>query len=233
MSKIAGHTSFFKAEDVMAEGVAFCKNPHQVLTGQGSQIIRHDLESGSEPEVVYENEDTEENFKFKYMSNDRLLVFLAEKIVVIDLANDNEKIMEVTKDDLECDTIYGEDDDGGQMFHGYFFNGEKHLIMLTNKEIHRLDLSAIDDKKITSTHKYTLEKPDTSSFSCAQINEDLGRLYISIMNFDWDNDDTKTEVKELSLDTLEFKRNIGPGIDYKNCFYFEEKQRKLFWKDFQ
>lgn len=221
MSKITGHTSFFKAEDVMAEGVAFCKNPHQVLTGRGSQIVRHDLESGSEPEVVYENEDTEENFKFKYMSNDRLLVFLAEKIVVIDLANDNDKIMEVTKDDLECDTIYGEDDDGAQMFHGYFFDGEKHLIMLTNKEIHRLDLSAIDDAKITSTHKYTLENPDTSSFSCAQINEDLRRLYISIMN--WDNDDSLTEVKELNLDTLEFKRNIGPGIGYKNCFYFEEK----------
>lgn len=130
----------------MAEGVEFCKNSNYVLTGQGSSIVRHDLRASKEPEVVYENENGEEKFTFKYMSNDRLLVFTPEKIVVVDLANDNNQMMEVSKDDLECDAIYAENEDNGQtMFHSYFFDDEKYLIMVLDKTIHRLDLTAIDD----------------------------------------------------------------------------------------
>ena len=82
-----------------------------MLTGSGSKILRHDLKKGSEPEVIYQNENEDQKFTFQYLKNDRLLIFTAEEITVVDLANDNSIIMKMSSSDLQTKKIYDEIDD--------------------------------------------------------------------------------------------------------------------------
>ena len=78
-----------------------------MVVGDGSKVLQFDLEVSKEPVTLYEHQDTEEDFYFEVLpTSEKLMIFSKEKIEVIDLAQDNQIVATLSKEELELEEVY-------------------------------------------------------------------------------------------------------------------------------
>ena len=70
-----------------------------------------------------------------------------------------------------------------------------------------------------------LARPKYEHNGHCYINEDTRSIFISQRD-----DSTMYHFYEMCLDTLDYKRKIGPGAKFTCHFYFSEAHKKIFQK---
>jgi len=195
-----------------------------MAVGHENKILLHDLQNGGDPKVIYEHEDPEAAFTFEIVNEGtELIIFEQSKISILDMEKDNKLISEISKETLKVEEIYPQTCLGeykNKTFQAYMVDEEESLLIMTVDKIHLLDLSNIyeDDGEIEITAQANLAKKKYTRNHHCYVNEEKGSVFISQRNkaqkfFYW----------EMDLDTLKYKREIGPGQKFNGHFYFAEE----------
>lgn len=112
--------------------------------------MRHDLIKRGSPEVVYEHKKEDEKFMFQHLKSNKLLIFSEDCLTIVNLA-DNKIMKEYTSAQLDCGPMYSEvknkktDNNGRILLHCHLIDNENYMIMVSQQEMIRFDMAAIDD----------------------------------------------------------------------------------------